>query len=546
MVLRRLCQLFEKETFVMSDSRKKKQKNTAETKEPVLTRYDLKMQRRKEQKLKEERDKRIASAVGILLLIALVCWVLSFPIRSWLTVHGTYVVVADEKVSRVEFDYNYYTALNNYISANGYFLSMMGLDLSGDLSNQMYSETLTWQDYFEEMAVNNLRTGIAMRRDMEAAGFIYDESKDYDDFIAALKQAAAETGHSFKEYIKEFYGPYATLGRVKGYIKENLKTSAYLDAVAKENAPSEDEIQAYYEENRDSFDRVDYHMLTVVAELPTEPTELADPVDEETGETVSDETEETAYEPSQAEIDAAMLLAKAEAEELQNTVATDGETYTNMALSSVNYNISGWISDNERKKGDTTVIEDSYNNCYYVVSFDGRYIDPTLSVNVRAVLTEDGNGQQILDEWSAGEATEDSFAALADKYNNTLYISAKGGLLEGVDTGSLEAGLSGWLTDDARVYGDTTVYTTSDGVMTYVFYYIEKGDPMWKVDIRNILSDDFKTEYVSSLTEGLTVEDPHHNLRYLEVRAQEEAAAAAEAENSDDTEGNTPEDSSAE
>lgn len=511
----------------MSDNGKKKLKNTSETQEPVVTRYDLKMQRRKEQKRKEQRDRRITQVVGILVLIGLACWLISFPIRSWLTVHGTYVVVADEKVSRVEFDYNYYTVLNNYMSTNSYLLSLMGLDLSGDLSAQMYSGTLTWQDYFEEMAVNNLVTGIAMRRDMEAAGFTYDESEEYESFVAMLEQAAKKTGVSLKEYIKNFYGPYATLDRVEGYIRENLKTSAYLEAVAKDNAPSDTDIQDYYKENKDSYDRVDYHMIQVDAQLPTEPTELADPV-EETDETASDDGEEAAYEPSQAEIDAAMALAKAEAEALQDTVVSEGDEHINESLSNVSYQISDWLFDSERKKGDTTVIENTYSNCYYVVSFDDRYINPAISLNVRAVLTDDGNGQEILDEWAAGAATEDSFAELADKYNDPLYLNEAGGLIEGIDPSSLAEEMSAWLTEEARAYGDTAVITPAGSSMTYVFYYIGVGDPVWKVDIRDILINNFKTEYVSSLTEGLTVADPHHYLHYLEVRAQEEAAAAAD------------------
>lgn len=532
----------------MSDNEKKTQKNTAGTQEPVVTRYDLKMQRRKEQKRKEQRDKRIAQVAGIIVLIGFICWLISFPIRSWLTVHGTYIVVADENVSRVEFDYNYYTVLNNYMSTNSYFLSLMGLDLSGDLSTQMYSETLTWQDYFEEMAVNNLLTGIAMRRDMEAAGFTYDESAQYESFVALLEQAAKESGVSFKEYIREFYGPYATLDRVEEYIRENLKTSAYLEAVAENRTPSDADIQAYYEENKNSYDYVDYHMFQVDAELPTEPTELADPV-EETDEAAFGDGEDTAYTPSQAEIDAAMAIAKAEAEALLDTVATEGEVYTDWAITNLNNNIMGWISDSERKKGDTTVIENPYSHCYYVVSFDNRYIDPEISVNVRAVLTEDGNGQEILDEWAAGEATENSFASLADRYNDPMYLSAEGGLIEGIDARILEKEMADWLTDEARVYGDTTVITTSDASMTYVFYYIGVGDPVWKVNIRNFLLNDIKTEYVSSLTEGLTVADPHHHLHYLEVRAQEDAAAAADgdgAAESDTTGDGTTEDGASE
>lgn len=510
----------------MSESEKKKQKHTEGTQEPVLTRYDLKVQRRQEQKKREEREKKVASVAGILILAGLICFMASFPIRSWLTVHGTYLVVGGEKVPRVEFDYYYYTALNNYQSSNGYLLSMMGVDLSGDLSAQMYSDTLTWKDFFDELAVDNIKSGIAVKRDMEAAGFTYDETEEYEGFVESLKQSAQEHGHSVKESLSEMYGPYATLGRLEDDIRDSLKISAYLDFVAENNAPSDEDIQAYYEENSEGYDNVDYHMLTVEAELPTEPTELADPV-EETDEEGSDDAEE-AYQPSQAEIDAAMLAAKDEAERKLDTVASEGDAHTNEALSGVNYTISQWLSDSGRKKGDTTVIENTTAHCYYVLSFDGRYVDPSLSVDVRFLATQDGNGQEILDEWTAGEATEDSFAALADKYNDISLTDVEGGLLEGLDPGLVEQEISDWLTDSARKNGDTSVITPSGGDVTYVFYYIGAGEPVWKTKIRDILINEVKTDYVASLVGDMTVEDPHHNLRYLEIRAQEEAAAAAE------------------
>lgn len=515
----------------MSDTRKKKQEDTTETQEKVLTRYDLKMQRRKEQKKKEELEKRIGSVVGILILVGLVCLVISFPIRSWLTVHGTYVVVDGEKVSRVEFDYNYYTVLNSYVNQNSYLLSLFGLNLDGDLSAQMYSDTMSWQDYFEEMAVDNLTSGIAMRRAMEASGFTYDESKDYDDFVEALRQAASESGMSYNDYIRECFGPYATLDRVEKYIRENMKVSAYFDEVADSKTPGDGEIQAYYAENKNSYDLVDYHMLTVDAELPTEPTELADPV-EETGDEAAAEGEESVYEPSQAEIDAAMELAKAEADELEKTVAAEGEVYTGMSQSSASYLLTDWLFDSARTKGDTTVIEDSYSHCYYAVSFDDRYINPAVTVNVRAVLTVDGNGQAILDEWKSGDATEDSFAALADQYNDSsLVLAEEGGLFEGLRTGSMSEELSDWLNDGTRAYGDTAVITPENEGITYVFYYLSVGDPEWKVAIREILLNDIMNEYVSGLTDGMKIEDPHHNLNYLEIRAQEAAAAAAVDDN---------------
>ena len=123
---------------------KKVTENTEEKQEKVLTKYDLKMQKRTEEKKKAQREERIGMMIGIAIVVALVCLVASFPIRSYLTVNGTYVKVAGEKVSRVEFDYNYNLVKSDYYTQNGYYLSMFGIDLSGDLSTQMYSDTMSW------------------------------------------------------------------------------------------------------------------------------------------------------------------------------------------------------------------------------------------------------------------------------------------------------------------------------------------------------------------------------------------------------------------
>ena len=93
---------------------KKEVQNTE--KEKVMTKYDLKVQRREAEKAKAERDKKISTVVGIIVVAALVCLVASFPVRTYLAVNETYVKVNGENVSRVEFDYNYNVAANNYIN----------------------------------------------------------------------------------------------------------------------------------------------------------------------------------------------------------------------------------------------------------------------------------------------------------------------------------------------------------------------------------------------------------------------------------------------
>ena len=98
------------------ETRNAGKENTGQEPEKIVTKYDLKMQRRKEEKEKAAREEKISRITGILVVAALVCIVASFPIRNYLTVNGTYATVNGEKISRVEFDFNYYMARSSYLN----------------------------------------------------------------------------------------------------------------------------------------------------------------------------------------------------------------------------------------------------------------------------------------------------------------------------------------------------------------------------------------------------------------------------------------------
>ncbi len=519
------------ENIIMSKSNKEMQ-DTEQQSEKTITKYDLKMQRRKEQKEKEQRDKRIGTIGGVVLVAALACLVASFPVRTWLTVNGTYIKVGGEKISRCEYDYYYNMASNNYISENYYMLYYFGVDLSGDLSKQMYSDTLTWKDYFDQLAVEHIARNKGLAKEAEAAGFTYDTGEEYQEYMEAVEEAAAEAGTTVKEYMQRMYGVYATQSRVKPFLEESLYVAAYTDEIAEGLKPSQDEIQAYYEENKASYDSVDYYIYQVDAELPTEPTELADPVEPaaddgaESGAEGSGEGE-TVYQPSEAEIAAAMEKAKAEAEKAEKSIKTTGEFKTNIKRSTANAvssSVGSWLFEDGRAAGDTTVIEDSVNHRYYVVGFESRYLDQTLTADVRVVVTADGNGQEILDEWKSGEATEESFAAICDKYMDTNVSAAEGGLLEGVAPSGLPEELRDWLTDSGRKAGDTIVSSPEGETYTYVMYYIAPNQEEWILQIQNVLLSNNLNDYLENLTASMEVEDPKGRLAYLKSSEDENAS----------------------
>lgn len=506
-----------------------------QTEQKVMTKYDRKVQKRKEEKEKEKKEERISTTVGIVFLVALVCLVASFPIRTYLATHETYVVINGEKVNKVEFDYVYNTSKNNYITQYGSYLSYFGLDTSKDLSTQMYSDTLTWQDYFEQNAVESLKQNKALMAEAKAAGFTYDTTDEYNTFKETIKTSAAAAGVSDKEYVRSIYGSYATMGRIEEYVKNDMVMNAYYQKLQEDNAPSDDEIQNYYEENKATYDSVDYRLTTIEADLPTEPTELADPVEETAADTTgttdgtaaTDSTQDTAYQPSDAEIAKAMEDAKVLADDAEQTVAKDGEAHENEKKSSVNYLISDWLFDDARKAGDTTVITNDNSHCYYVVAFEKRYLDETPSADVRVIIpTEDKTGEEILEEWKNGAATEDSFAELCKKYTQDTSAVENGGLFEQVTKTGMTEELSNWIFDSSRQAGDTVAITVSDS--TYVLYYIGQDQPEWKINIKNTLVSDTMSQHVQDITADVTVEDPKGKLNYLKVQAEESAAAETE------------------
>jgi hypothetical protein len=509
-------------------SKQKEHQEKQEDVKKVETRYERRLARRKKEAQKQEMEVRIAQISGLILLAVLVGLLISFPIRSYMAVHQTYVVVDNENVSRLEYDFNYYSVLNNYISQYGSYLSYFGLDITQDLSTQMYSDTMTWKDYFDQMAIESIKQGKALMKDAANKGYTYDTTEDFKILQESMKEQAKSQSITDKEFLQTMYGPYATIGRLSPYLKDTLFLTSYYLQLDEELSPTDEEIQAYYEEHKEDYDSIDFRMTEVSAVLPTEPTDAADDDTAEDGaETAEDSTETTdeAYQPTDEEIAAAMAEAKIEADALLPSISTDGTLQENVTRVSMTSAIREWMFDSVRKEGDTEVLEDSTGHKYYVVEFVKRYLDETLLVDARVIAVDPGVGQGVLDEWKAGDATEDSFIALYREYDiETTGLQDNGGLFSGLSPSGMQEDMSAWLFAEDRKGGDTTAISTD--TVEYVIYYVGLGNPEWKESIKSTLLEEATTNYVEDLTATITVEDPKGNLPYL--RAEEEASQAAE------------------
>lgn len=515
-------------------------KKEQQTQEKVMTKYDRKMQRREEEKRRAKKEKVTGTVALIAILVALVCFVLSFPIRTYMTLNKTFVTVGDEKLTKVEYDYYFYTTMNDYINQYGMYLSYMGLDVNGDISAQMYSETMTWKDYFDEMTVEAIKQSKSLKKDAEANGFTADVQKDYDTFIQNQKDAASEMGLTYSEYIKKAFGPYATEKRITPFVKEAAMVSQYYDKVEAEKKPTDEDMEKYYAENSQSYDSVNYRLFTIDAELPTAPTELADPVEE--AEENAENGEEKEYEPSEAEIQKAMEDAKAVAESKLETVAEEGERTEGARYSTLVTVLRDWLFEDGRKAGDKEIIEDSSYNRYYVIWFEARYRDETPTRNVRGIMTTNEKAQEFVDQWKENGSTEGAFVELCNNAYKEYSLSADGGLVEGIAKKGLDEGLANFLFADDTKPGAVEIIPAGadDTVNSYVLYYIGENRPEWKLSIENTMTNQNMTDYVNELTKDVVVTAPKGNLPFIRIR-EEEAKASEEAAQSEDAENSSEE-----
>ena len=608
----------------MSEKNNKSNSPAGNTKpEKKMTKYDLKMQRRQEEERKAKKEKTIIKTGCILAVVICVCIAAWKFYDNYQEKHGPYITVGSHEIQKAEFDYYYYSSLNSFASTYGSYLSYFGLDTSKPLDQQQYSDTMTWDDYFQQQAVNQLKNVYALTDEANEKGFEYDASSDYDDMVTSIQSYAQQQGVSADEYCKSVFGSDATLEGIKPYVEMSGLASAYYNDIEDNIEVTDDEINTYYDENKDNYDSVDYRVCKIEADMPEEETEAeteaqTETAAESTSETTAESASETAVTESQTETmsaeeseaaakaeeeakAAAMAEAKAKADEMLSKIKDEAsfeKVYDKYAsdtsVDSLNTDkkkssisptdVANWLFEADRQAGDTTVIEDTSNNAYYVVYFKDRYLDHTKTVDVRQILisadtsssdaaetdetetaatgetetaeTESAEAQeqakedakaaakvkaeQILKDWKSGDATEDSFAELAKTYSDDTGSNTNGGLYEAVKEGQMVTNFNDWCFDATRKPGDTGIVESDYGY--HIIYFIGEDAEEWHVNIEDTITSNKLNDYMSNLTADIEVKDSRNHVPYLheteaatETASETETAAASETTTASET-----------
>ncbi len=108
--------------------------------------------------------------------------------------------------------------------------------------------------------------------------------------------------------------------------------------------------------------------------------------------------------------------------------------------------------------------------------------DGTVSEEAEAAAKE--KAQQILEEWESGEATEESFAALAEENSADSGSNSNGGLYENVYPGQMVSNFNDWCFDSSRQTGDTGIVASDYGY--HVLYFVSHTeDYYWKTAVES-------------------------------------------------------------
>ncbi len=493
----------------MSASREKKNRQELAAQGYV----DPKVIREAEEKAAQKKSKIV---YGIIAAAFVIVAVVSLVISSGVLERNAKALSIDGvEYTAAEMNYYYSTAYNNVV--NSQYGSYMGLDTSAPLDSQVVGdmakmllgldteEELTWKQYFMDIAKESM---LSVQRMYDAAIAEGEDPNDehvaeeIDATMELIDQYAKQSGYSTKEYLRLVFGKNMTEKLFREICAKTHVASHYESEYVASLTYSEADLEAYYADNKASFDVVAYESLNFAGSPEVQ-------YDEDNNAIES--TDEEKAEAKQAAADAAAaVLARVQNGESLADIAEEYEgeaTYTNSTNgTNVGTDMTDWLFETGRVDGEATVITGDPASTVVIFHSVGRHDYKT--VDVRHILTMvdtsaldtssetyEADEQALWDEalaeaeknladWQAGEATEESFGEMAAQLSDD---SADHGLYEAVYKGQMVENFENWCFDESRKAGDTGIVESPYGY--HVMYFVGENVPYWQVQVENTMAN---------------------------------------------------------
>ena len=526
----------------MSASSKKKLRNAQAAE---------KMTERQMAEQKEAKKLKIYTIVFSVVIIAMLVIAIGFGAYNGITNSGIIerntvaATVNGHDISSAELNYYYIDYINNFSSENSDWLAYL-LDTTKPLDQQFYNEAenQTWADYFLDAALESAASTYALADAANAAGHTATDA-ELLSVDTAIQNSTFYAMYSYgfpdlQTYLKAMYGPGANEETYREYLTTSVLASSYYNYYTGGLTCSEDEIKAADAENPLNYSSYSYNYYYV----PVSDYLIGGTTGEDGAITYSDAENEAARAAAEEAAKGLIVDAVTDAESFDAAIALiDAEStsfpcedYLYKSLLSV---AQEWISDPARKAGDKnyfaytththaegeTHSEDEDTSAfdevkgYYVVLFNGMTDNTMELVNVRhALITEGGTynsstgrydytddmaaakakAEDLLAQWQAGDATEETFIELA-KANSSDGNASTGGLYENVYPGQMMDEYNDWCFDPARKTGDTGIVKTVYGY--HIMYFVGNSGTTYR---NHMIEEELLNGKITEWYEGLT------------------------------------------
>ena len=493
--------------------------------------------------------------MAVLLVVSVTVGVNQIITSSGIRERNTTALTVDEhKLSNAELNYFFVDSVNNFLSQYGSYAAMFGLDTSKPLDEQYVDEeqTTTWADDFLNSAKETAKAVYAVNDAAKAEGFTLSEEEQLSitSTITNLRSYAMIYGYTdADDYLKAMYGNGSTIESFEDYLEKTTVFTAYQQHYADSLTYDEAALKAA---DSNSYTSYNFNTYYVAASRFLEGGTTA----EDGTTTYSDEEEAASVAAAEeiakslvgegsttvADLDAAIAALEINRETTAESTAHEATLFT--SISSV---YADWLADSSRKEGDvsyfanesTSTDEDGNEvvttNGYTVVCYLGTEDNGFALKNVRHILlpflggtTDSSTGvttysdeekatakeeaEEVLATWKAGEATEESFAALVQEHSTDSGSINNGGLYENVYPGQMVTNFNDWCFDDSRKPGDTGIVESTYGY--HVMYFVGDSDMTYRNYLiqQDLISDDMNQWY-NALLEAATVTEG--NTKYI-------------------------------
>lgn len=497
--------------------------------------------------------KVVNKVISIVLCAVIVLGVVAFSLNYYgalqrvIKIGG---VGSDQSVTIAEYEYYYMRAYNQvryqaqyyqyyYQTSNGYDLSLTPEEQTQTTKDADGNE-ITWTEKLHEDTLEiiqlhkayyneALKMGLKLTKADEA--FIDKQIEDLRDEAKSAGSNSSSSNsenkvtYSLNAYLRKVYGGSINERFLRKQLKIQVLAQKYLTERTNEIAKGYDQkdIDAEYKKDTTAYDFVTFRAYTFkTTELTKEDNETDDALKARQAK-ANAEVKKNANDFYNAVTNDATFTAKAK--ELNKDTAdynVDKETKYSMlkstAQSTFSEDAAKWLFDSSTKVGSKKLFSDEENGKYIVVlALSKPHQEQTVTARHILFQTKDQNSgndlseeeiakkktqaEDVLKKFNEGDKTEDSFAALANEYNEDTGSSSNGGLYEHIYPGQMVTEFNDWVFDANRKTGDVELVETDYGY--HIIYFVAKdGKDYYDSTIRSSkANEDIETE-TKALQEG--------------------------------------------